>query len=367
MLEGSAGGFAVIFEDEHVAEALVVFQVEHAVAVGPQNILDGARRERGEGGHVVGRFDNDFVSADAVHLIEEAFAFAVEIAFNDERGEAIGNDANVPAGSIGAATIAAVNENFGRRFAFGAGAEGAILRAGDEDAFAEEIGGALSAIGGDDDPTARDGIFTQLRQSEPPRNSKSHEANALRTVLCLRLYRVWRRLLQLGAEGVFVETDGGGVAGVVVDGEDVEAAGTIRNVAVGEEALCGAGDDALFVGGDAEFGESGEIVAQSASADFDEGEGFAVVADEVEFAFYTARCVVAGNEDVAVAAEIPVGIGFATDAGAAGGEFALVGGGVGVVAQTFAGGPMDELEDGAGEEGHGGRQEYKESGIRNTN
>jgi len=48
-----------------------------------------------------------------------------------------------------------------------------------------------------------------------------------------------------------------------------------------------------------------------------------------------------------VAAEIPVGIGFATDAGAAGGEFALVGGGVGVVAQAFAGGPMDELEDGA--------------------
>src|SRR6266436_687249 len=116
MLEGSAGGFAVIFEDEHVAEALVVFQVEHAVAVGPQNILDGARRERGEGGHVVGRFDNDFVSADAVHFIEEAFAFAVEIAFNDERGEAIGNDANVPAGGVGAATIAAVNENFGRRF-----------------------------------------------------------------------------------------------------------------------------------------------------------------------------------------------------------------------------------------------------------
>jgi len=31
--------------------------------------------------------------------------------------------------------------------------------------------------------------------------------------------------LQLGAEGVFVETDGGRVAGVVVDSEDVKAAG----------------------------------------------------------------------------------------------------------------------------------------------
>jgi len=31
--------------------------------------------------------------------------------------------------------------------------------------------------------------------------------------------------LQLGPEGVFVETDGGRVAGVVVDSEDVKAAG----------------------------------------------------------------------------------------------------------------------------------------------
>jgi hypothetical protein len=36
---------------------------------------------------------------------------------------------------------------------------------------------------------------------------------------------------ELGAEGVFVEADGGGAAGVVVDGEDVETAGAIRNVA----------------------------------------------------------------------------------------------------------------------------------------
>jgi hypothetical protein len=75
----------------------------------------------------------------------------------------------------------------------------------------------------------------------------------------------------LGAEGVFVEADGGGVTGVVVDGEDVEAAGAIRNVAFGEETLRGASHDALLVGGDAEFGESGEIFAEGAGADFDKG------------------------------------------------------------------------------------------------
>src|SRR5450755_220307 len=45
MLEGSAGGFAMIFENEDVAEALVVFEIEHAVAVGPQDIFDGAFRK----------------------------------------------------------------------------------------------------------------------------------------------------------------------------------------------------------------------------------------------------------------------------------------------------------------------------------
>src|SRR6266446_4671746 len=46
MFEGSAGGFSMILEDEDVAEALVVFQVEHAVAVSPQNVFDSARGKR---------------------------------------------------------------------------------------------------------------------------------------------------------------------------------------------------------------------------------------------------------------------------------------------------------------------------------
>src|SRR5258708_25806657 len=70
---------------------------------------------------------------------------------------------------------------------------------------------------------------------------KSQETDALRMALCLRLYRVWSRVLQLGAEGVFVEADGGGMARVVVDGEDVEAAGANRNGGVGEGGLPGAG------------------------------------------------------------------------------------------------------------------------------
>jgi len=157
----------------------------------------------------------------------------------------------------------------------------------------------------------------------------------------------------LRAEGVFVEADGGGVAGVIVDGEDVEAAGTIRNVAFGEETLCGAGYDALLVAGDAELRESGEIFAQRASADFYEGEGFAIVADQIDFPFGAAGHEVARDENIAVAAEVLVGVGFAADAGAAGGVFTLVGGVRVIVTQAFAGGPADQLEDDTGDEGHG--------------
>ena len=146
-----------------------------------------------------------------------------------------------------------------------------------------------------------------------------------------------------------MEADFGGVAGLIVDGEEIEAAGAVRNVALGEKTLRGAGDDALFIGGDAEFGQRGEFFAERARADFYEGQDFTVVADEIEFAFDAARRVIARDEDVAVAAEIPVGVGFAADAGTAGGVFALGEGIIVIFAQAFARGPVDELEDSAGD------------------
>ena len=62
------------------------------------------------------RFDDHFVRADAVHAVEQAFAFAVEIAFDPERREFVGNYAQRPAGRVFAAAIAAIGENFGRAF-----------------------------------------------------------------------------------------------------------------------------------------------------------------------------------------------------------------------------------------------------------
>jgi hypothetical protein len=157
----------------------------------------------------------------------------------------------------------------------------------------------------------------------------------------------------LRAEGVFVEADCGCVAGLIIDGEDVEAAGVGVDVTFGDEALRRADYEALFVGGNAEFGKRGELFAERASADFDEGQRFAVVAHEIEFALYASWHVITRNEDVAVAAKVPVGVGFAPNAGTAGGMFALGEGIVVIFAEAFAGSPVDKLEDGAGDYRHG--------------
>ena len=45
---------------------------------------------------MVGRFDDDFMGADAVHLVEHAFGLAVQVALNAQRRELVGNDANGP-------------------------------------------------------------------------------------------------------------------------------------------------------------------------------------------------------------------------------------------------------------------------------
>jgi hypothetical protein len=65
----------------------------------------------------------------------------------------------------------------------------------------------------------------------------------------------------LGAEGVFVEADFGGAAGLIVDCEDVEAAGIGVDVTFGDKTLGRADYDALFVGGDAELGKGAEFLA----------------------------------------------------------------------------------------------------------
>ena len=101
VLEGSTRALAVVLEDEHVAEAGVAGEVVDAIAHGEEQIGDAHGRHAGEGVGVLGAFDDDLVGSDAVHAVVEAFRPAVEVAFDAEGGELVGNGAKSPAGLLG--------------------------------------------------------------------------------------------------------------------------------------------------------------------------------------------------------------------------------------------------------------------------
>src|SRR5580698_3647200 len=102
---------------------------------------------------MVRRFHNDFMRADTVHFVKEAFAFAVEIAFNAKCGEFVGHDPNRPAGSVRAAIAAPVDENFWRRLGFVARAEWTILGVWRRrNSLAQKIVWTLSSLGRNNHP-----------------------------------------------------------------------------------------------------------------------------------------------------------------------------------------------------------------------
>src|SRR5580692_1008611 len=160
MLDGSSRRFAMILEDQHVTEALVVLQIEHAIAISPQHIFQRLLRQLSQRGLMLRRLDNDFMSADAIHLVEQAFAFAIQFAFNSQRGKTVGHHANVPAAAISPATIPAISENFGRRLGLVARAERAILWRTRKNGLAQKVHGTLPTVCGNNDPPRGNWIFT---------------------------------------------------------------------------------------------------------------------------------------------------------------------------------------------------------------
>jgi hypothetical protein len=119
---------------------------------------------------VIGRFDDDFMGADAIHLVEKTFALAVKITFDTKRWEFVGYHAYGPARGVGASVAPAINKNFRRRFGLMPWAKWAVLAIGHgSNAFTKKIVWALSTLRGNDHPPASDRVFSQLRQSQPPR------------------------------------------------------------------------------------------------------------------------------------------------------------------------------------------------------
>src|ERR1019366_7690433 len=163
VLERGAGGFSVVLEKQNVFEAAVLLEIEYAITKGPQNVFDPFRGKRGHGGIVVGRFDDDFVGAYAIHLVKHALGLLVQIAFDAERRELVRDDPDRPTRTVFLSRTAvgawAIGQYLRRRLAFIAIAEGAES-ALDLHRFAHKVGRPPGAIRGNNHPPATDGVFS---------------------------------------------------------------------------------------------------------------------------------------------------------------------------------------------------------------
>src|ERR1035441_2357848 len=84
MLQRGAGRFSMVLKEQDVFEAPVFFEIENAVPERPQNVLDSFCRKRGQRRVVVGRFNDHFVRANAIHLVKHALSLLAQAAWKSE-------------------------------------------------------------------------------------------------------------------------------------------------------------------------------------------------------------------------------------------------------------------------------------------
>src|SRR5260370_37636310 len=96
MIDRRARSFTVLLEEQNVSEALVILQVQHAITVPPEYVFHGTLRQSSQRRRMVWRFHDHFMSDDSVHLVEEAFSFAVQPAFDAQCRKFIGHHTNTP-------------------------------------------------------------------------------------------------------------------------------------------------------------------------------------------------------------------------------------------------------------------------------
>src|SRR5438445_335537 len=179
--ERGAGGLAVVLEHQDVLEAWVLLEVEHAFAEREEHVRHGVDGERRERGRMDRRLDHDLVGAYTVHPVEEPLARRLELPFDPEHGELVGQDPVGPAGPVRAALLAPTSEDLAR---------GLVLVAFAEDALGpdrlhplgDKIRRPPRALGGDDHPAADDRVLPELglryRSSSRRRGRSRSEASA---------------------------------------------------------------------------------------------------------------------------------------------------------------------------------------------
>jgi hypothetical protein len=162
MFERGSGRDPLVLKDENIAKALVPSQVDDSLPISPQNLLhplDGQRRQRllMERG-----FDHDLMSPNPIHLIVHSFTLSVQISFNPEGWELVGNDPKAPTGRVGADSIVAKGQDLRRGLVLVSFAERAES-SGRPLLLDHEIRGSPSPFGSDDHPSSMNGIFSKFR------------------------------------------------------------------------------------------------------------------------------------------------------------------------------------------------------------
>ena len=106
--------------------------------------------------------DDDFVGADAVHLVVDAFAALVEVPLDLQGREAVRHDADAPAALVGFGGAIAIGEDLERRILLvplAKRAEGGRRRRW----LVLDRDGPLGAVRGDNDPAAHDRVLAKFR------------------------------------------------------------------------------------------------------------------------------------------------------------------------------------------------------------
>jgi hypothetical protein len=102
------------------------------------------------------------MGANSVHLIIDPFALTVQFSFYPEGGKLIGDDAKGPTGRVRRGSIVPQCNNFRRSSIFIPFAEG--TKSSDGSSFLRgEIRRSTTPLGGDNDPSSVDGVFSQFR------------------------------------------------------------------------------------------------------------------------------------------------------------------------------------------------------------
>src|SRR5262245_17298372 len=114
MLQCGAGWASVVLKNQDISKSNVFLEIEHAIAIGPQHVLNSLCRHVGQAICVVRGLDDNFMRADCVHPIVEAEALAVEVALNLKRRELVGDDTHGPVRSVSLQRLQPIGHNFFR-------------------------------------------------------------------------------------------------------------------------------------------------------------------------------------------------------------------------------------------------------------